>query len=159
MNKKYSIVKRVVTILLLLGVTVFALTPLGGYYYTLSLLNTYPEQVAGVKIEGDQLQAQWQANEPNLSISGLDEVTPYWIYRWLVVAILNDYFSVKDLDPYGNVSLMASKIAIHHMRVADVKGNLKGMLLWHLLNVNLGIWIQRHWTAEEILVKYNEIYS
>jgi hypothetical protein len=74
----------------------------------------------------------------------------------LLFAVINEHVRpVAAETPYQNVSKMASRVAIAHMRNEHLKG--KGMLWWHLTHTNLSIWVQRNWTPNEIASKYNQI--
>ncbi|MFC3153171.1 hypothetical protein ACFOEK_19185 [Litoribrevibacter euphylliae] len=87
------------------------------------------------------------------------QITPYWVYDWLVAAVLHDYLGINKSDPYSKISIMASSIAIHHMLMGSTMDKPSGNLWWHLLHVSLGIYIQRNWSAKDIVVKYRAINS
>ena len=147
--------KRVVLIFIVLTAVVLFSTPLLVYSYSLSLLNTMPSKPQNISVTKEQLSEQWIAIERYVAVEKVDDITPYWMYTWLVGAIINDSFSPKKLDSYDNISAMASEIAIHHMRETEVKAN--GVLWWNVLHANLSIWLQRNWHPEEILVKYKTL--
>jgi hypothetical protein len=133
--------------------------PLVTYNHALSLLDSMPSKSVKLNITNDELKKQWSQNEPNAQLVEVHNITPFWFYKWLSVAVFSDLLSVKGLDPYTNASLMASQIAITHMRQVSAIKNTKGMTWWHLLHASLGIYIQRNWSATEILSKYNAINS
>lgn len=147
--------KRAVLIFIVLTAVLLITAPLVVYSYSLSLLNTMPSKPQNITVTKEQLSEQWVAIEQNVTLENVNNITPYWIYIWYVADVINDSFSRKKLDPYDSISAMTSEIAIHHMRETEVKTN--GMLWWHLLHANLGIWLQRNWEPEEILVKYKTL--
>jgi hypothetical protein len=125
--------------------------PLALYQYTVSLLEKMPEK-SNVKLSDIQSDEVWMSQE-KCSVEECASITPYWIYKWLAVALVNDLITFKDSEaPYDNVSNMCSKIAIQHLRQSHFKA--KGMLWWHLTHANLSIWLQRNWSANEISSKY-----
>jgi len=147
--------KIVITILLLVFVIVIAVPPLT-YNYALSLIDDMPDKSEVIIISEKEI---WAENEPKANRLNFNSITPYWFYKWLVSAAISDSLLWGNIDPYQNCSLMASKIAITHMRdtAADKKTN--GMLWWHILHSSLSVYIQRNWTAEEIAIKYGVINS
>jgi hypothetical protein len=128
--------------------------PLYTYNKALSLLNSYPEPLENSVITEIEVKSYWDENEPKASIDNFQNITPYWYYHWLSAAIAGDFLGIKGIDPYSNSSIMASQIAIRHMRGKSNTKNTKGMLWWHLLHASLGIHIQRNWSAKDIVVKY-----
>ncbi|MDO6677104.1 hypothetical protein [Shewanella sp. 4_MG-2023] len=152
-------IKKIAILLLVLVSAILIAVPLVTYNHALSLLDSMPSKAIELNITNDELQKQWSQNEPNVQLIEVHNITPFWFYKWLSVAVLNDFLSVKGLDPHTNSSLMASQIAITHMRQISAINNTKGMTWWHLLHASLSIYIQRNWSATEILAKYNEISS
>lgn len=151
--------KKFLSILLsLLLLTILGL-PIYIYTDSLSKLNSFPEKPYPIDMNDDQLVNQWANHEKKATIKNYDSITPFWLYKWLGMAILHDYFHIKSFDAYTNVSSMAGQIAITHMRKStSLKHRLK-MSDWHILHISLSIYIQRNWSAKEILAKYNEIDS
>ncbi|MEN8219377.1 MAG: hypothetical protein ABFS56_24080 [Pseudomonadota bacterium] len=144
-----------ITIIAMALVVAIIIIPPALYFYTLSMLEGMPVRPSNISLTQAQLNELWENNEKYSSVSDIGSITPYWIYKWLIPVMVNDYFSYSGIDPYKNMSRMASAIAIHHMRTNQVK--TKGMGWWHLLHVNLSIWLQRHWTPKEIAIKSSEI--
>ena len=145
--------KKPAIIIIALFAALLILAPLAIYSYSLSLLDTMPAEPQSITLTKEQLSEQWASIEPNVTLNSVSNITPYWIYTWLIAAVLNDALSLKYIDPYDSISAMASEIAIHHMRETNVKIN--GRFWWHMVHANLGIWLQRNWEPKEILVKYN----
>ncbi|CAA0123354.1 Uncharacterised protein [BD1-7 clade bacterium] len=133
--------------------------PLYVYNESLSLLTIYPEPIAETNISNQEISAYWKEHEPKVDQVKYSQITPYWIYDWLAAAVLHDHLGINKTDPYSKVSIMASRIAIHHMRMGATTNKPSGMLWWHILHVSLGIYIQRNWSAKEIVVKYRAINS
>ncbi len=137
------------------GVFLFLLAlPLAVYKHTLSLLDKMPSkpEVYLTQQKVDELWALHEICKPKECAS----ISPYWVYRWLFVATINDNLTPMDLNAaYRNVSKMASQIAISHMR----QGHFSKVktLWWHLTHAYLGIWLQRNWSAKEIAAKYKLI--
>ena len=150
--------KIIFSILTILSLA-FISWPLLTYNKALSLLESYPEKNISVNLNQEEVEALWKKIEPQASIGSYQNITPYWYYQWLSTAIASDYLCFKNLDPSKNMSVMASQIAINHMRVTSVHKHTKGMLWWHLLHASLSIHIQRNWSAKEIVEKYNAINS
>lgn len=146
--------KRTILIIILF-ITLLITAPLAVYSFSLSLLDTMPSKPQNITVTKEQLAEQWMRTEPTVKLENVANISPYWIYYWLVANIFNNEYSDKKLDPYDNISAMASEIAIHHMRESKVKED--SMLWWHLLHSNLAIWLQRNWRAEEILIKYQTL--
>jgi hypothetical protein len=146
---------RKILVWLMAGVLLILLiVPLILYEHSMRLLDEMPDKpkILLAQQETDELWASQEVCEPEECAS----ITPYWIHRWLVVAIINDYITPMELNAvYENVSKMASQIAIHHMREGHFKG--RGMLWWHLTHAYLGIWLQRNWSIKEIATKYRLI--
>lgn len=147
--------KRAVLIFIVLAAVLLISAPLVVYSYSLSLLNTMPAKPQNITVTKEQLSEQWVAIERYVALEKVNNITPYWIYTWLVGAIINDSFLHKKLDSYDNISAMASEIAIHHMRETEVKAN--SVWWWNVLHANLCIWLQRNWQPDEILVKYKTL--
>ena len=150
--------KVFITIFILVFTVVIALPPLT-YNYALSLLDVMLEKAEVITISEKELKDRWAENEPKASLLHFNSITPYWFYKWIVAATVSDSMSRFNIDPYQNASLMASKIAITHMRDTSADKNTNGMLWWHILHGSLSIYIQRNWTAEEIVIKYSVINS
>ncbi len=139
----------------IVGVFLFLLAlPLVAYKHTLSLLDEMPNK-SDIILTQQEIDVIWSSNE-TCSTKECESISPYWVYRWILVATINDY--VMPIEPnlaYSNVSKMASQIAISHMRQGHIK-RVK-MLWWHMTHAFLGIWIQRNWSANEITTKYQGI--
>jgi hypothetical protein len=133
--------------------------PLYTYNRALSLLHSYPQKVLLNELNQQDINRLWQANEPKSNIESFQNISPYWLYHWLLAAVAGDYLGLKNIDPYKNMSVMASQIAINHMNETSVQKNTKSMLWWHLLHASLSIHIQRNWSAQQIVAKYNAINS
>ena len=146
--------KRVTTLILIIAVVLF-LVPWGIYYHSLSLVGKMPIFPIVVMSDEDLIKI-WKKNEKEAVLSKIDEVTPYWIYHWLIMAIANDDFSYNEIpNPYEKMSIMASTVALTHIMAGNFSG--KGMLQWHITHVCLGIWIQRNWSIKAIASRYLEI--
>ena len=137
------------------GIFLFLLVlPLVVYKYTLSQLDEMPKK-SEIQLSQQEVNELWALHE-TCNPKKCRSISPYWVYRWLIVATIND--NVTSIEPnttYSNVSKMASQIAISHMRerhTAKVK-----ILWWHLTHVYLGIWLQTNWSADEIAAKYTSI--
>jgi len=129
----------------------FLCAPLLVYQHTLGLVDPLPTKPTAL-LSQRQVDQMWAARE-SCSQEVCASITPYWIYGWLTVAIVNDFiYRLDTMAPYDNVSRMASQIAIQHMRSGKFKG--RGMLWWHLTHVCLGIWLQRNWTPSEIATEF-----
>lgn len=135
---------------------IIAIPPLS-YSYALSLVNVMPKKPRVDNLLPAQLIKGWEDNEPKVTLLNFDSITPYWVYKWVLSATFANNVSSEGIDPYSNVSLMASNIAISHMRTSSAYKNTKGMFWWHTLHISLVIHIQIEWTAEEILIKYREL--
>ena len=140
---------------LMVGVLfVLLIVPLALYQHSIGLLDTMPTK-AETELPKEEADKLWAANE-DFKPDECASITPYWLYRWLVVAIINDYITRMQVNSaYSNVSKMASRIAIYHMRQGHFHG--KGMLWWHITHAFLGIWLQRNWSTSEIVAKYKAI--
>lgn len=136
---------------------VFLLSPWYLYHRSLSLLISYPEPTVVSDLSQSELEAYWKTIEPKADIESLGSSTPYWFYSWLVAAISNDYFDFQIVDPYAQASVMTSQIALNHMS-SGVRSNAKHSMLWrHLLHASLSIYIQRSWSAKEIVNTHKAI--
>ncbi len=103
--------KRVTTLILIIAVVLF-LVPWGIYYHSLSLVGKMPVSPIVVMSDEDLIKI-WKKNEKEAVLSKIDEVTPYWIYHWLIMAIANDDFSYNEIpNPDEKMSIMASTVAI-----------------------------------------------
>lgn len=149
-------IRKIAVITSSLLVLLVALAPLALYSYTLSSLNQMPKR-STQELSAEKVSEMWAVKE-TCTYSKCSSITPYWIYRMLFGAAINDFVTPIDENAiYGNVSLMASEVAIEHIRQGDLEK--EGMVWWHLKYTNLGIWIQRNWDAKDIAEKYNEIFA
>lgn len=124
------------------------LAPLISYQFHLSLIGAMPQKPKSSQIEKSAFKEDWASIEPNLSAENVDDITPYWIYRWLL-----------NLNPYKYSSVTAYQVSLHYLRESDIHSKVKGgMLRWHLMVASLSIWLQRNWAAEELLAKHNEFF-
>lgn len=140
-----------------LVILILVITPPILYLYTISnLVDELPQKEVN-QMEDITVHKTWKLIEecnPDVCAS----ITPYWIYRWFAVALINDLITPVELSyAYSNVSKMAGSIAIYWMRSGHFKGKGKGMGWWHLTHVFLSIQIQRNWSPNEITSKYNAI--
>jgi len=141
--------------LLGLSLVIAIITPLVLYFYSLTLINEKPKKILAKEFNCESLEKIWNDKETG-TWKQCSSITPYWIYRWILVAIINDYIiSIDSKILSNNISVMASQIAINHLRQGNFRG--KGMLWWHLTNMSLCIWIQRNWMACEIVAKYKTV--
>ena len=143
-----SIIKKIVLFIIILSVVFLMAVPLLIYNYEISSLNELPK-TKKTSISKKELVKQWNKIEKNVSIEDLDSITPYWVYR----LILADTFK---RNPFKNTSRMAFKVAKNYIREVEEKTGKKrkGYILRY---ISLGIWIQRNWTAEQIVEEYNMI--
>ena len=126
------------------------------YQYSTSLAEALPQKPTSVLSEAEATEL-WNRVE-DCDPEECASITPCWVYRWLVAGYINDHFRKIDRDiVYHDISRMASKIAISHMRSNDV--NRKSMLWSHLTHTNLSIWLQRNWSDREVATKYSQINS
>jgi hypothetical protein len=143
--------KKVMVCLFGIVLVVMLVFPLGLYKYTISLVERMPEK-SSIELSQTQAIELWVSKE-KCSPNECASTTPYWIYSWLVAALVNDFvipINTETLD--DRLSKMSSQIALQHLREVNFKG--KGMLWWHLTHLNLSIWLQRNWSANEIASKY-----
>lgn len=132
---------------------IFLVVPLVVYKHAIDLVASMPEKPT-MLLQENEVADLWASNE-KCSMNECASITPYWMYRWLVMASFNDYVApVSEDNVYRNYSKMASRIAINHLRNDQFIG--KGMLWWHVTNVSLGIWLQRNWSPSEIATKYKQ---
>lgn len=137
-------------------ILVVIVVPVISYQHSLSLLESFPEKPKINTLSKTQIEDFWAHTEPELNATEIHNITPYWIYSWILSAILeeNKIFEWKDKTE-SLLSHTCSEIAISHLRALKPK-KLK-MLDWHLVNLYLTIWIQRNWSDEEIINKYTEL--
>ena len=155
MNKRWARIILKIFAWISTGIFIVVLSaPLIVYQHALGLVDGFPQKSNLPLSEGEAAEL-WGAKE-KCKPEQCASITPYWIYRWLSMAIINDNIYQIDTNvPYQNVSVMASRVAITYMREGHFKG--KGMLWWHLTHACLGIWVQRNWSANEIASKYKQI--
>ncbi len=151
-NKKKRIyqISAVCFVVIAIGVVVL---PWLLYFYTLSFLDVLPEPATNALTVEEQDKI-WNENETNLDINNFNSITPYWFYRFLSMAIINDVFRIKvsEKDLTGNMSRIAGRIALDYSRAGHFhRGEARGMAIWHVTNMSLTIWIQRNWTSQEAI--------
>jgi hypothetical protein len=135
-------------------VVLLMIAPLALYQHAIGLIDQLPQKPTYLLSEREA--AELWASKEKCKPEECASITPYWAYRWLLVAVVNDYVHPIGADSlYQNASKMAGVIAITHMRNGHFKG--KRMLWWHITHACLGIWVQRNWTANEIATKYSQI--
>ena len=99
----------------------FLLLPLIIYNYSLGLVDTMPEK-SDIQLTEKKVEEIWLTNE-KCTAEECASITPYWLYRWLATAIVNDYITPVDLGAaYENTSKMAFQVAIYHLRQGHFKG-------------------------------------
>jgi hypothetical protein len=125
--------------------------PLLVYFHAIGRLSEMPQKAPG-SLTVSEFERLWIEHE-KIQPGEIAGITPYWIYRWILGALINDYITPIETEViYGNVSTMASEVAMRHMRRTGHE--TRGMLWWHVTHASLSIWIQRHWSAQEIAAKY-----
>lgn len=140
--------------LMMLIILTFLALPPALYFYTIDLVDVMPEK-PNVLLSQGEVSRLWRENE-RCSHEVCSSTTPYWINRWLITALISDnLYKISPDRLQENTSVMASKIALTHMRSGHFKGS--GMLWWHLTHAFLGIWVQRNWEENEIASKYAKI--
>ena len=146
-----SHMKKVIVRLLGIVFVAMLVFPLALYKYTISRVEKMPEK-SSIELSQTQAIELWSSKE-KCSPNECASTTPYWIYSWLAMALVNDFvvrINTEALD--DRLSKMSSQIALQHLREGNFKG--KGMLWWHLTHLNLSIWLQRNWSANEIASKF-----
>ena len=147
-------IKKFVIGLIVVISMIVLVTPPALYFHTINLVDVEPDK-AEKSLTQSEVDQLWGENE-HCSPVVCSGTTPYWIYRWLVTAVISDNITKLNPDTLQyNMSVMASQIALSHIRAGHFKG--KGMLWWHLTHTFMGIWLQRNWSANEISAKYVEI--
>ena len=146
---------KFVTLALGVGALIVLMIPPALYVYTTrTMIDEVPIKESNKLGDNDVLE-EWKSIEKCLP-EDCASITPYWIYRWAAMAIINDSINPLDsFNAYANVSKMAGAVAIHWMRSGHFKG--QGMGWWHLTHALLGIYIQRNWKANEIVLSYKAI--
>lgn len=155
-KRKHLIIKSKLLWLVVSALLIVLIAPLALYKHAIGLVESMPEKPA-ILLSQEKVLELWALKE-TCKPEECASITPYWIYRWLLAAVINDYVASVEVElPYRNISRMASQISIDHMRIGNFNG--KGMLWWHLTHACLGIWVQRNWGAMEIATKYSSIHS
>ncbi len=149
-------IKKILGIVIIIIVLFIILLPIFVYYNALSYIDNYPQKVSSSITETD-FEKKWELYEPNIDIDEFHKLTPYWMYKWLMGGILSCSNENINEFPFTDMSIMASKIAIYHMRETNVVENTKVSATWHVVHMNLSIWIQRNWNKKEILSYYENI--
>ncbi len=94
---------------------VLMILPLIIYKYSLSLLDEMPIKPV-IMLIPTEVGELW-SNKEICTEEQCASITPYWIYRWVFVALVNDNITRIDLKSlYENTPKMASHVAIYHMR-------------------------------------------
>ena len=146
--------KIVLYTLTLAAVFVILALPAVYMYATQNLVTSLPSK-PDVTLDQASAVEEWSKTE-NCTPEQCSKITPYWLYRWLGLAIISDNITPLDLEfVKGNISAMSGAIALDWMRSGNIKN--KGMLRWHLTGISLGIYIQRNWSTTEIVSKYQTI--
>ncbi|MDY6857496.1 MAG: hypothetical protein SWO11_22885 [Thermodesulfobacteriota bacterium] len=149
-------IKKLILSFILIAIFLVAIAPLAVYKLTLS--NVDKPVRPTILISGDDLLEYWAKYDHVENIDDISNTTPYWIYKWLIVAIFEKQIKDRGFTiEINNISKMAGLIALNHLRESDFKPSTGGMLNWHMTSINLGIWIQRNWSAIEIASKHKEI--
>jgi hypothetical protein len=148
MTKTKKAILYLIIILTVLSLIFLIAMPLFLYNYGLSSLSEMPK-AQKTSISKKELVKQWNKIEKNVSIEELGSITPYWIYKL-------PFTHIFGINPYKNSSRMASIVAINYMRTLQDKTH-KGIRFWHIVHASLSIWIQRNWTAEQIVEEYNRV--
>ena len=139
----------------LMALTFILIFPPFLYFHgTRNLLTTLPNKEHPTLEEAVAKQI-WKYEETCTPVE-CSSITPYWLYRWLGVAIISDNITNLDISSaYGNVSSMSSAIAFNWVSSGNYKG--KGNFWWHLTSATLSIYIQRNWSVREITTAYRAI--
>lgn len=145
--------KKKIVIIFVSLLIVSAVFPWLAYQHYLSFVDGRPS-VETQRLSADNLNIFWVENEDYLQKDELNDINPYLFYRVIFYSFLNDNFdiSVDDDRLFSATSNMASFIAIWYLRDGHFKG--KGMGGWHITNICLTMWIQRHWTPEQLIETY-----
>ncbi len=124
------------------------------YSYSLSFVEGRPTP-ENTSLSAEELNKVWGEYEKDLPKEDLGDITPYWFYKFLVYASANDSLGIKVTEKQMSAgkSHMASFVALWYLRDGNFKG--KGMLQWHIAGTSLGIWLQRHWSPEQLVASYN----
>lgn len=148
-----NILKITVICLIALVAGLIVTLPWIVYSHSLSLVDGRPTP-SGRKLSADELNRVWNENEKTLEIEHLDQISPYWFYKFILLASANDRLGIEISENRMNegMSQMAGFLSIRYLR----KGNFKGkrMLWWHIANVSLSIWLQKNWSPEQITASY-----
>jgi hypothetical protein len=135
-----------ITFLLLVGGVVIAL-PWVAYWSILVGIQDRPTAPTQAEIN-----AIWLAEEPDLPMAQLDDITPYWIYGWLVCAIYSGRCDEDGLQ--HQMSLMAVRVSRRYLSHEGFGNRRVNMLKWHTGNVSLTIWLQRNKSPAELISLY-----
>ena len=147
--------KRVLTIICAASLVIIVALPWIVYSHSLSLVEGRPTPTS-TKLSSDELDRVWGENEKDLNKDNFGDITPYWFYKFLVYGLANDSLGIKVTDKQmsAGTSHMAGFVALWYLRDGNFKG--KGMLQWHTAGASLGIWLQRHWSPEQLAASYIE---
>ena len=149
-------IKKLILAFILIAISVVGIAPLVIYKIT----NDQIEKPAkpSVLIESTEVKGYWVENDHVELVDDISSITPYWIYKWFFVSMVEEQLENSGITiKVNNISRMAGLIALNHLRNSDFRHEIGGMLNWHMTNINLGIWIQRNWSAIEIASKHKEI--
>jgi len=140
---------------LMIGVLfILLIAPLVLYQHSMRLIDTMPVK-AEASLTRQEIDKLWATRE-DCNPEECASITPYWLYRFLMDALIKEFTTLEEPNAAcGNLSKMASRIAVNHLRQSHLKR--KQMLWWHLTHAFLSIWLQRNWTAGEIAEKYMAI--
>lgn len=135
---------------------ILLVAPLAVYWQGLKMIDEMPQKPIN-QLTQDEVNAIWASKE----ICEPEEcrsITPFWFYRWLIVAYVNDFIRPVEVDAaYHNYSKMAGHIANNYLRAGHFKKSNHRMMWWHFTNICLTIWIQRNWSEGEIATAYKQI--
>jgi len=145
---------------ILVGVCVFftafiIVLPWVVYWYSLSLVEGRPAPASN-RLTTAEVRRVWAENERYLKKENLDQITPYWFYKFMVYATANDSLGIEIAGKRisEGTSQMAGFVAIWYLRDGHFKG--RRMLWWHISGMSLSIWLQRNWSPEQLAASYIE---
>jgi hypothetical protein len=146
-------IKKILIVISLFVLVMIAVLPWIVYSYSLSLVEGRPTPPS-TNLSVDELNRVWNENERDLRKEDLADVTPYWIYKFIVYSFANDSLGIEITDKQltAGMSNMAGFVSIWYLRDEHFRG--KGMLWWHITHTSLGIWLQRNWSPEELTTSY-----
>lgn len=125
------------------------------YSHHLSFVDGRPS-IETTFIFQDDIDRIWDENEKYMKKRNLDKITPYWFYKFIFFAFLEDKLKNDFIEDqiFSNSSNMASYIAIWYLRDGNYNAKGKGIRAWHITNMCLSIWLQRNWIPEQITATY-----